>query len=871
MSGRPEGDHERWNQVERLFQEASKLEDESAVRAFLQVGCAGDQELLEEVRGLLEATGGADDFLRDMAHRLGLPFDGKLELVDLAGRAVGAWRLLSRIGQGGMGVVYLAKRADGAFEKQVAVKVLPRTTTLGLERKRFDREGRILARLEHPGIARMIDAGVADSGVPYFAMEFIDGMPIDRWCRERESSLEARIELFLQICDAVAYAHQNLVVHRDLKPSNILVDMTGRVRLLDFGIAKVLDEGDVHGSSELTRTGALLLTPARASPEQLKGEPVTVASDVFQLGTLLYELFVGEPPHAAEGTTPGALVAAICNDDPAVPSQAIGREGRSPAGLSAGRVRSRLEGDLDAIVMKALRKEPRHRYGTVVELADDIRSHLDGRPVTARSAARGYRLGKFVGRHRVSVAMAGILVAGTAAGFAGVVAHSNRLEMERDRARFEAERSAAVTGFLMDLFDDAGDSGARDTLSVGRLLEMGEQRLVSRTEDHPLVRIELLEALGTVYGRTGLDGSKQRVDEIRLAAAREYHGSDHLWTAQALVQHGMRLVEYHHWDRAVEVLEEGLSLLRSGPVVHDQQGHGPEPDSGLLLQDALNALSTAYREVGRVDEALATVEEYLALRDDARSGEATGDELEVDLARLAFVLRGQERYAEAAGLYEEAIVHGRASESGVSSATLNNYASLLRAMGRAEEAVPLFQEARALLWPPEGEEPADVLDMVAGNLRGALSSLGRHAEQLEVAREMRALLEATQAPGHWRVGRAVQAVGLAHRDAGDCHLAVPHLDEATAIYSGRLGPDHLWTAGARTLLASCLVELGQHGEAEQALLESYPVVMGGGGPDTVVLLLQELVRLNQILGRTEEETRYRRLLAEADTVPHQGS
>ncbi len=834
----------RWDEVDALFDEA--LERPHSERAaFLDARCEGDPELRALVQDLLERSGTLEGFL-DRPTGPG-PFGDPGDLMprSLAGLQLGAFRLEEPVGRGGLGVVYRARRVDGGFDQEVAIKLLMDPWGEAVIH-RFEREREILASLNHPGIATLMDGGTAPDGRPYLVMELVDGVPVTRYCDENELTVRERLELFLRICDAVAYAHARLVVHRDLKPSNILVTRNGDPKLLDFGIAKLLES---DGQELLTQTGVRALSPAYASPEQVTGQPVAIASDVHQLGTLLYELLAGRRPHAEAGLTPATLVPAICEEDPRPPSAVAGS--------------ARLRGDLDTIVLKALRKKPEQRYETVVELAEDIRRHLAGLPVRARAGSRRYRLSKFVKRNRLAVAIVSLIVVGTAAGVTGILAHSAQLQVERDRAQFQAQRAEAVTGFLLDLFDDAGDSGARDTLTVGRLLADGEDRILGR-DDPPEVRIELLSALETAYRRMALTGSMQRVQDARVRTVRDHYGPDHLETARAFYDLGMRYAANYLFAPSAEYLEAALQIVGALPpeVARTERTRGPE--SQLLLPAILQHLSIAYRQTERVDEAHETILAYLELRgpeaDSLNSVQVTHD-----LGTLAFVLRGLERYDEAAELYEEAIARSEAAEAPVPPGILNNYGSLLRAMERYDEAERHFRESRAALWPDEGEEPPERLDTVHINLLGLLLHLGRHDEHLAVALEALALLRSTHPPDHWRVGRSVLQVGTSHYWRGAHDLAEPYLREATEIYVGTLGPRHSWTAGAMSWLATNLLEQGHLAEAEGLLRDSESIIAEADNVTsrTVLQTLEGLARISAVHGHSEDEARYRSLLAEA--------
>ncbi|MBI4544766.1 MAG: serine/threonine protein kinase, partial [Gemmatimonadetes bacterium] len=414
----------RWQAVERLLDAALDL-PEGERAAFLENACADDLELRHEVEQLLRCCERSGSFLEEPAAIYAAPLVASFPALAPApaeGARVGPYRLLSEAGRGGMGVVYLAERADNGFAEHVALKLVPQALATRPALRRFLQERQILATLDHPHIARLLDGGVTDEGLPYLVMEYVQGTPLEQYCDERRLSVEARLELFLQVCAAVHYAHRNLVIHRDLKPSNILVTDEGAVKLLDFGIAKLLGQ-EIHSqTSELTGTGMRPMTLHFASPEQVRGEAISVATDVYALGVLLYRLLSGHHPFPVSGRTAGEVERAILEEQPELLSVAVKQPGAAdrpptagPAaeqlagarGCASEQLRRRLEGDLDTVVLQALRKEPARRYATAEQFAADIQAHLAGRPVRARRrGAWAYRTGKLLGRRGVRVASA---------------------------------------------------------------------------------------------------------------------------------------------------------------------------------------------------------------------------------------------------------------------------------------------------------------------------------------------------------------------------------------------------------------------------------------------------------------------------------
>ena len=493
----PRPDAARWLRVKDVFHAA--LDRPPAARAeYLGRECGGDLDLRREVESLLAAHGEAGEFLSQPASYDASP--------DLAGRRIGAYRILDEVGRGGMGFVYRAVRDDDVFEKMVALKLV-RGGASPEHLRRLESERRILARLQHPNIASILDGGATDEGQPYLVMEYVSGEPIDAHCDGKGLGARARLELFRTVCGAVHYAHQNLVVHRDLKPANILITPDGRPKLLDFGIAKLLAAG-VEPDEAPTATLLPMMTPDYASPEQVRGRAVTTASDVYSLGVLLYELLTGQRPFTVRTGSLEEIVRSVCDTEPLAPSEA-----RLPAGTTPTRpwvARRELKGDLDTIVLKALRKEPERRYLSAQELSDDVRRYLEGLPVLARRDTLGYRTSKFVSRNRAGVTAAALVVASLAGGMVMTIRQARIAEANRQRAerRFAEVRSLAA--FVIGDMHDAivrlpGSTPARKKL-VAKALEYLDG-LASESVSDPVLRAEIAQGyqrLAEVQGRRGV-------------------------------------------------------------------------------------------------------------------------------------------------------------------------------------------------------------------------------------------------------------------------------------------------------------------------------------------------------------------------------
>ncbi|MEP7071895.1 MAG: serine/threonine-protein kinase, partial [Verrucomicrobiota bacterium] len=492
---------ERWDQIKDLFEAAADLPITER-DALLRTRCGDDSALRREVEVLLASDAADDEFISTPAFDVRGVF-GDEEDVAQIGRQYGAYRILREIGRGGLGAVYLAERADAAFEKQVAIKLIRRGLDTEDILRRFRNERQILAQLDHPNIARLLDGGTTEEGLPYFVMEYVEGVPMTTYCEERQMPIRDRLKLFRTICAAVAYAHQHLVIHRDLKPSNILVTTAGEPKLLDFGIAKLL-----HAEPEaaaLTIPGLRAMTPEYASPEQIRGQPVTTGSDVYSLGVIFYELLTGRSPYQLKTQEPAELERAITDTDPAKPSTVL-RERildtpPSEARPIPGEARA-LRGDLDNIALMAMRKEPARRYASVGEFSGDIRRHLDGLPVHARTDTLRYRGTKFVQRHRLAVAAAVVVLVSLLAGLIATAWQARRADRERVLAeeRFDQVRRLAHS-LMYEIHDSVANlAGSTPTrrLIVSRALEYLDT-LSRGARQNP----ELQREVATAYEKIG--------------------------------------------------------------------------------------------------------------------------------------------------------------------------------------------------------------------------------------------------------------------------------------------------------------------------------------------------------------------------------
>jgi hypothetical protein len=501
----------QWDQIEAALDEILALPEAQWPEACARI--AGDDvALLAEIKSLLACTGGVDPVLDSP---LTVPnFTAPRATGLAAGTRVGVYRIIDLIGRGGMGEVYRAERADGQYEQQVALKLI--RSELADQPERFQAERQILAQLEHPGIARLLDGGVFN-GLPYMAIELVNGLPLTEWCTKHGSDLTARLRLFIAVCDAVAHAHSSLVVHRDIKPGNVLVTAEGNIKLLDFGVAKLLSATP----GEVTRNAPM--TPAYSAPEQLTGGAITTATDVYALGVLLFELLCGELPWKSDGMSFGVAVRKILSETVPTASRRARSRHESPVPWSL------LRGDLDAILTKALRKEPEHRYATVNALREDVARVLRHEPVAAREGARMYVIGRFVRRQRALVASAAALLLVIVAALVGVTWQARVALQQAQRAERESQKATAVKDFLLDIFRQSSvqNPGGVEAKKVTaeQLLDVGATRIKTQLRDHPEVREEVLDTLAELNNDLGLTDRAKSLAADNLAELQARTGS----------------------------------------------------------------------------------------------------------------------------------------------------------------------------------------------------------------------------------------------------------------------------------------------------------------------------------------------------------
>lgn len=807
----------RWRKIKKIFSEALNLKGDERLR-YIKKACDGDRELMNELFSLMEAherPGILDRSIEDI----------KLSAISVAksdrmkGRRIGNYRIVDELGHGGMGSVYLAERADGEFEKKAALKLLHSPFASESQIERFKSERQILASLNHDNIARLLDGGVTEHGQPYYVMEFVEGQPIDQYCNHHKLNVSERLELFGEVCRAVQYAHSKLVVHRDLKPSNIMITNDGRVKLLDFGIAKFLENKPTFRSNKsLTRPGLLPLTPTYASPEQIRGEMISTASDIYQLGILLYQLLSGSLPYRVEGKSPAELEKTICETEPhRLYKQLIQHSGSSnnekicfDRSTTPKKLYRDLSGDVEKIVMKALRKEPDRRYESVRQFEEDISRYLSGKPVRAHPDSKFYRVKKFLRRNKVEVA-AVLLISILLTGYLVTITwHSHQTKKALERAESEAEKSAQVVDFMIGMFE-AGDPLANpgDEITARQLIERGLEE-ANRLNNQPELQANMFHVIGKVYTSLGRYEDAADILEKAVDIQKNHSGTYTAETARYLNDYGYALSRMdkfdealtHHTD-AVEIMktlygevhpEVANAILKKGawmPVVGMESAYELRRNALDIRREIYgeNHLLTAdaYMQVGKVQRSRAEPGEAIELFE--RAIEIRIDQLgndHPDVAESMIFLGDVYRLYDidtdkAETLYRQALRIQENAQSIRHSSRLHGLTSLARLLsekGKHPEAIKLYHENLEIRRDIYGEKHPSIAEG-NGHLAAGYSRMGEFEKAETLYRNSLEMWIDLMGPKHNAVRGAL--IGL-----GDLMTEINRYDEAKEYYKRAL-------------------------------------------------------------------------------------
>ena len=777
-------------EVERRAALARLAEQDPALAADVARMLELDRESVGPIEGLRDEVAGAAGrrLLADEAAEPAPP------------ERLGAWLLGDKLGAGGMGEVWAAERVEGGFTQRAAVKLVRSGMASREIVARFAIERQLLARLDHPAIATLLDGGVAPDGRPWFAMERVDGLPITHFADDRGLDVEDRLRLLLAVAEAVDFAHRSLVIHRDLKPSNILVTPSGAPKLLDFGLAKLLEPGFEAGiDPNVTKTEFRALTPAYAAPEQILGEPVTTATDVYSLGVILYELLTGELPHRRRVSSATTLASELAHETLERPSS---RLRRVESGQAHGAHRSRrITADLDTIVLKALARERERRYPSVAALAADLVAYLERRPIAARPDTVGYRLSKFVRRHRVAVAAGVVVFAALVLALSVSIRQTRRANTAAEAARLEARRAERVKGFLISVFEQADPNRARGAeMPARQILTEGASRLESELRDEPEVRAELYDAVARIQGSLGLLDEGLASAERAAAERARLFGPRSREHAQSLVTVGKAFLAQGRVEEAGKRFEEAVLHFESAG------------EAGSV--DCAAALS------GRAEVRMMSGDLAGALADERRAYEiclaALGEADALTLERLSNIAVLQTEvgtFAEAVRIFRQILAVLEPAEGADSPKVLNvvlNLATALDSAGESTEALPYFERVvvgRRRIYG--AQHPALGEALVITSLR--LSRAGRSADALAALAEARAIYEPLDHP---ELGSVDNYTGLALADLGRFAEAERAFERAAARFAKDSGANSILTVNAQCNEAYTVSEQGRVAEAE---------------------------------------------------------
>ena len=893
-------------EIEDVFEHALDLPSDQRA-AWLSDRCTRDAELRAEVEALLAAHDAPSGILERRLPAV----TTALATEALRDRRIGPYRVVRELGRGGMGVVYLAERDDGEFRREVAIKLLRNSPDAEELHRRFIAERQILASLNHPNIAQLLDGGTTEGQLPYLVMEYVDGLPITTYCDRHGLDIAARLRLFVDVCRAVNSAHQNLIIHRDIKPGNILVTASGQVKLLDFGIAKLLNSALGATAVPHTRTASRVMTPDYASPEQVRGEPLTTGSDVYALGVVLYELLAGRRPYQIRTGAVHELHELVCEREPERPSAWARRsrpadpEAPAPAAIasaratSADRLQRMLAGDLDAIVMMALRKEPRRRYGSAELLAEDIGRHLGGLPVLARRPSRAYYLGKFLRRHRTAASLGAIAALSLVVGSAVAIRQTAVARRERDRAsaaltqsRQALRESDETTSFLAGLFDmDVPAPGGAAPGTTEELIARGMGQ-IERLGGRPLVQARMLDGMGRIYQNSGRFTEAKLAFERSLSLRRAIGAGESREAATTLLHMTNTLRMLGNYAAADSAAWQALRMYEklNGPAdpatadawlmlsmlavyhsdVSASEAYARRSVDILVaaygsddprLATALEQLGMTLRRVGRYAEGERYMRQAFALYERDKGPNDAG--LIVPLYRLAdAVASDREDYAEAARLMERGVAIATASlgESHPRTAyALEVLGALESRRGNFARGERLSRRAVAILERTLGHHDVSVAEAHA-DLAKVYSRAGRWAEAEASQRVAIAIYDSLLGRAHSASAGVIAGLCEIHLHAGRLAAAESECREAVAIRERALGARSLGLLNPLMLLGDMRTQRGDLAAADSLYSVAQSIIQerAGDQPRAYQYLYPRIAALRELQHRPAEAAELRR-------------
>jgi serine/threonine-protein kinase len=807
-----------WQTVEAIVDQAMEL-PEYERKTFINQQCAGDTELKSKVYELWDSINKSEGFLEGTLSyhdELLADFNNEIENIDsessLIGENIGAYKITKLLGHGGMGSVFLAERTDGSFDHKVALKLVRRGMDTPDNIARFQRERSILANLNHPNIGCLYDGGVTDNGLPFLIMEYIDGMPLDDYCKHHNCTFSERLQLLHTVCQTVQYAHNNLIIHRDLKSENILVTENGTVKILDFGIAKLL-KPEAEPMLFETDAGGRILTLGYAAPEQINSEPVTPATDIYTLGGLFYTILTGCHPFDLKEKSITEIENIICNTSPLKPSKKVEKWSKA------------LQGDVDAIILKSLRKDPQMRYNSAGELAEEIERFNNGFPVTAHDDTIQYNVSKFIKRHKQQLAVtAGILL--LLISFAGFYVW--QITEERNQAKIEAEKAKNISNFMMGLFEANNPAEALgDTVRATQLLERGVKR-AEQLGNQPKVQAQLFDVVGQVHRRLGNYDQSKKLLERAITLRTIHNGKDHRETAASLDHLGLLLSDMGHYEAAITALRKSLSIREK----LFRENH-------ISIAHTQGLLAYALRRKGNYAKAQKLYKNSLSIQQ-KKLGTNHPRTIETK-SSLAATLHNLGQYDETEKLYRQILKQRRQILGPFHpdvAMSINNLAALLMNTGQLQESEQLLKEALVLRKKLFGSiHPKVALTM--NNLALVLRNQGKYEEAESLFNKV--LSMRMQQMGAKSVSTGITQFCLAklllETDRPDSALAV--YKKILPIFEEKLSPDHSFTVRTRMGMGDAYLAINNMPRAEQLLKNGFSTIQKIHDPQSLERALAE--------------------------------
>ena len=754
---------DRLNNVRELFDEASNLSAEDR-ELFLNQKCGNDFELKKEILSLFNSLGNTKDFLEKP---LTIVEQNKSSFVDpYIGKQIGNYIIDGEAGVGGMGIVYTGKRNDKEFEQKVAIKILKHGITTEYLLKRFQIERQTLANLQHQNIARLLDGGRTNDGLPFLVMEFIDGSPITEYSNQKKLNIEEKLKLFREVCNAVQYAHQNLIIHRDLKPGNILVTKDGVPKLLDFGIAKLIDEDLVDYSDGLTKTGIWHLTPEYASPEQIKGEKITTASDIYSLGILLYQMLTGFQPYKITNNSPTAISKIITEEIIVKPSEKLKQtiSETDDSKILLQKNYKHLKGDLDNIILKAMHKDPVKRYVSVEQFSEDIRRHLFGFPVIAQKDSAGYRLSKFIQRHKKGVIFSSVFLLFMIISLIAFIWQANIAAKERDNAKLEAQKVESVNNFLLEMLSSVDPTEVGRDVKVYDILKKASEDVGKGLASHPEIEALIRKTIGkTLINLAEYDEAKSHLIKS-LELNNKVYGSESYQSAESLHE----LALYYHWISDLPVADslykESIRIFRMNPDSPPRAIASTLNDFATLLQD-----QSHYKE------------------------------------SLKYLYEAYDIFTKNYGISSRDVA-----------STSNNIAMSLEAIGDLDGALKYYNKLLDFYLKNYGPVRPEV-STIYNNLAYIYISKNDFATAEDYFKKSLDLKIKTLGEKHSLVGLAYMNLGAVRYTSKKIEKAEENLLTAERIFNTTLGDNHIWSALADFWYSKILIEKSEFNRAEDLI------------------------------------------------------